>query len=63
MNDRKRVQSSLPILGSKDLRESRERVDTAVKIIKEGRFLSRADFDEALKKVRQRNSKAKSSLR
>ena len=61
MSEKEIAQSVLPLLSSKDIRESRERVDKAVEIFRESTFFTRADFDEALKRVSQRIGRSKSS--
>jgi len=61
MNDREMVQSNLLVLSSRDIRESRKRVDRAVELVKKGNLFTKADFQKALRKVSQRTAKAKPS--
>lgn len=50
----KKLVSSLPFLTSKDIKDSRERVDKAFEIFKETPIFTKEDFDKTLRKVSRR---------
>ena len=55
-----KVESGIHRLSSKDIIDSRKRVDKAVKIFKKSPIFTKANFDEALRQVNRRGKQTES---